>query len=216
MSLGTAVETRSPIESQVVPPPPESGDAPYELTADEFLALVETGAFREGSRIYLRDGRIYEKMAKTIPHSLLGSMIATALIRRLPPGWFVIPEGQFKVDDRNSRLPDIAVVRGAHPFALLEPGAFPEAKDLGLIVEISVTSLAKNPGRNLDRYARSGVPSYWVMDFPGRRILAHSGPRAVEDRGEYEHVAVVGPGRMIPLVLDGVESVRFAYEELMP
>ena len=64
--------------------PPKSCDRPYEITADKFFGLIETGFFPEEARVYLEDGRIYEKMAKTNYHTVLGALIPTALIRRLP------------------------------------------------------------------------------------------------------------------------------------
>lgn len=195
--------------------PPQFGDVLYEITADEFLGLIETGFFPEDARVYLQDGRIYEKMAKTNAHGLVGSIIATALVHRLPPVWSVVSEGQFKLDRKNSPLPDIMVIRGGQRTYLAE-GRSPEPADIGLVVEIAVTSLAKDLGPNLERHARALVPIYWVADVTGRRILAHSQPRVIDGRGEYESVVIVEPGGSLPLVLDGQEAARFTYEELMP
>lgn len=191
-------------------------DRPYDISADQFFEMIEAGVFPEETRIYLRDGRILEEMAKTNVHSMLGSAFATALIRRLPPVWSVVPEGEFKIDDANTRLPNLAVLRGGNPLAYVVQNRRPTAGDIGLIVEIAVSSLAKDLGPNLDRYARSMIPTYWVADFTGRRLLAHTEPRVVEGRGEYARVATVVAGGSLPLVLDGQEVARFAYEELMP
>lgn len=195
--------------------PPRFADAPYELTTDDFFHLVETDFFPEEARVYLEDGRIFEKMAKTNAHSGLGSLIPTLLIRRLPPGWSVFPEGQFTLDLRNSPLPDVLVARCADPRDFAESGRRPGVEDVGLIVEIAVTSLKKDLGPNLERYARSGVPNYWVADVNGQKLHIHSRPRVIGNRGEYERVDVIGPGGSFVLVLDGQEIGPFAYEDLM-
>jgi hypothetical protein len=192
------------------------GDTPYRFTADAFLASIEAGRFTDEGRIYLRDGRIYEKMAKTDAHSVLGSHIVTSLIRRLPPHWSVFPGGQFKVNEINSRLPDVAVARGGDPRAFLAPGAFPQASDLALIVEIAVTSLAKELGANLERYARALVPNYWVADFSNRQLLAHTQPHILDGRGVYDQTVILIPGGRLTLFVDGQEVAQFAYEDLMP
>lgn len=195
--------------------PPISEDALYEFATDAFLRMVESGEFPEEARVYLEDGRIYEKMAKTNAHGLVGSIISTCLIRRLPPGWAVIPEGQFKLDDKNSPLPDITIVRG-EPRDYLVEDRYPDVGDVGLVVEIAVTSLAKDLGHNLERYARNKVPNYWVADVPGKRILVHSKPRVQKGDGRYAQVTIVGPGESFSLLLDGQNATRFTYEELMP
>ncbi len=195
--------------------PPQFGDVPYDVTADDFFHLIETGFFPEEARVYLEDGRIYEKMAKTTYHSGLGSHVPIALNRRLPAGWLAFSESQIKLDRKNSPLPDVAVVRCNDAREFAEAGRWPESADIGLIVEVAVTSLAKDLGRNLERYARNGVPNYWVADVLGQRLHVHSRPHVVDGRGEYAEAQVVEPGGAFALVLDGGEPIRFAYEDLM-
>ena len=190
----------------------EEPDPPYEFTADQFLAMIEAEVFPEEVRVYLHEGRVLQKMAKTRPHWVLGSHIQEALMLRLPRGWKAVSEAEFKLDRKNAALPDLAVVRGENLLALLDGREI----EIGLAVEVAVTSLAKDLGPNSRRYAKAMIPTYWVADFAGRRILAHTGPRVVGGRGEYERVEVVTAGGSIPLVLDGQEVARFAYEELMP
>lgn len=190
----------------------EEVDKPYEITADEFLSLIGAEVFPEDARVYLHEGRILRKMAKTRPHRVIGSMIQEALIHRLPDGWKTISEGEFKLDSKNTTLPDLAVIRGESYRSLLTLDPI----EIALAVEIAVTSLAKDPGPNLRRYAKAGVKTYWFADFEGHRVIAHSGPRVIEDQGEYEHVEILLPGGSIPLVLDGQEVARFSFEELMP
>ncbi len=189
---------------------------PYdEITADAFLGLIETGFFPDEARVFLRDGRIFAKMAKTNSHSFVSTLFRYALVRHLPATWVVVSEGQFKLDLKNSPLPDLTVLRGSAR-EYISRGRYPESSEVGLIVEIAVTSLAKDLGSNLERYARNLIPTYWVADVPGHRLLAHSSPRVADGRGEYEIVQEIVAGGVLPLVLDGQEVARFTYEDLMP
>jgi len=195
--------------------PPAVDGTPYELSADTFLAMIEEGFFPEEARVYLEDGKIYEKMAKSNAHGMVATVLAIALMPRLPAGWFLATEGQFKLDPKNSPLPDIAVIRG-DPRVYFARDRRPNARDMGLVIEIAVTSLVKDLGPNLERHARARVPNYWVADVGGRRIIAHSRPRVSKGRGAYDLTQIVQAGDVLPLVLDGVEVVQFTYEELMP
>lgn len=207
-----SVGVRTPTEQETV----IADDRPYAISADQFFEMIEAGVFPEEARVYLRDGRIFEKMAKTRAHSVVGGMLHEALFRRLPGGWKIFSEGEFRLDDANAVLPDLAVVRGEDFRSFLAPGRYPKSGDIGLVIEIAVTSLAKDLGPNLRRYAQGMVPTYWVADVGGGRILSHTGPRFVDGRGEYGQVVTVKAGETLPLVLDGQEVARFPYEELMP
>ena len=204
----------STVTTEIYTPPAVDG-APYELSADTFFAMIEGGFFPEEARVYLQDGWIYEKMAKSNAHGMVATVLAIALMPRLPAGWFLATEGQFKLDRKNSPLPDIAVIRG-DPRVYFAKDRRPNATDMGLVIEVAVTSLTKDLGPNLERHARAKVPNYWVADVKGRRILAHSRPRMSKGRGVYGLSQIISPGGTLPLLLDGVEVVRFAYEDLMP
>ncbi len=188
---------------------------PYPLTIDDFARMVEEGYFPEERRVYLCDGSLYEKMAKSKAHGLVGAAINIALMRRLPKDWGVWPESTIALDELNGPLPDLAVVRGADPLKFAREDRYPEPRDIGLLVEIAWTSLAKDLEYR-ERYARALIPVYWVADLQGRRLLAFSGPRVVDGRGEYEREAVYAAGEEIPLVLDGVEVARIPAAEILP
>lgn len=207
--MSTVLE--SPAEAVVA-----AEDRPYAISADMFLAMIEAEVFPREVRVYLQEGEIYAKMSKTRNHSLLGAALVDSLVRRLPRGWFLVPEGEFRLDDLNVKLPDFAVVRGEFPLTFLASDQNLDTGVMGLAIEISATSLAQDLGKNLERYACASIPAYWVADVPGRRLLSHTGPRVVEGRGSYEKVEIVVPGGTLALVLDGQEVARFAYEELMP
>ncbi len=206
MSVGT--ETQS--ETAAI------DDPPYLLTSTQFFEMIEAGVFPEEARVYLREGRIVQEMAKTKAHSVLGSLIASVLIRALPPDWCVFPEGEFEMDESNTRLPDLSVVRGADPREYLREGRRLHASDIALVVEIAVTSLARDLGPNLRRYAQSMIPAYWVADVCGKQLVVHTEPRITNGQCEYGRVLKVVAGHRVPLVLDGQEVATFAYEDLMP
>lgn len=190
-------------------------DRPFAITAGQFFAMIEAGVFPEEARVYLQDGRIMEKMAKSRPHSWSGGLLATRLARSIPAGYLVMPEGEFQLDEWNAKLPDLAVVRCDDPRAAVANRAPLRAEELALALEIAVSSLSKDLGENLERYARALVPNYWVADILGRRLFVHTEPRVVEGRGVYSGTDVIIPGGAFSLTLHDRDPIRFAYEDLM-
>ena len=115
------------------------------------------------------------------------------LVRRLPPGWSLWPESTIVLDPTNAPLPDFAVIRGANPLDFATADRYPGPGDVGLLIEVAVTSLRDDLTTALEQYARALIPVYWVVDVPGRRILVHSEPRVVDGRGEYARVRPTAP-----------------------
>ena len=200
--------TTTTLETPTTIGPPE---VPFPISADAFTLLIDKGLIPQDRRVFLWDGRLLEKMAKSKPHSAVQNMFNRALNRRLPAEFFVGNENPVQLDETHLPLPDLVVVRG-------DPGDFyedryPDGRDVLLVVEVAVTSLAADLGDRLDRYSRT-LPEavYIVADIPGRRALIHTSPKA---EGGYATCTEVGPGGSIALRLGGVDIEPIAYEEVM-
>ena len=156
----------------------------FDVSYDLFARMVEQGLIPEGRRVYLWDGGLREKMAKTVAHAIAAVAIGEASRRRLPPGWLLWPENPIRLDARHAPLPDVPVVRGSLD-DYRRANRHPVASDVGLLVEVSVTSLSADLGEVAEKYASALVPAYWVADVAGRRVIAHRAPRVVKGRGNY-------------------------------
>src|SRR5262245_22409829 len=197
------------------PVPAPSVNVPYDLTIDLVSRMVETGLIPQDRRVYLHNGRLYEKMAKTRAHGSVGASITMTLAPRLPAGWSLWPESTIVLDPTNAPLPDFAVIRSGNLLGRAAPDRYPGPGDIGLLIEVAVTSLHDDLTTALEQYARASIPAYWVVDVPGRRILVHTEPRSVDGRGEYARVETYRPGQALPLVLDGQEVARIPFDELL-
>lgn len=190
-------------------------ERPFEISSEMFTSMIERGVFPEKNRIFLRDGRLYEKMSKTKHHGSVGAGVTMALATRLPAGWGLWPESTVVLDDLNAPLPDFSVIRSGNLLGRANPERYPEPRDVGLLVEVAVTSLRKDLTTGLEHYARAGIPAYWVVDVLGRRLLAHSDPRIEEGRGLYARVETYQSGQSVPLVLDGQEVASIPFDEIL-
>jgi Uma2 family endonuclease len=204
-----------PTATVVAPSQAPTADVPYDLTVDLFSRMVESGLIPRDRRVFLANGRLYEKMAKTKAHGSIGAAVTRAVDRRLPPDWSLWPESTIVLDPTNAPLPDFAVVRSGDLLGRAAPDRYPGPGDIGLLIEVAVTSLHDDLTTALEQYARALIPVYWVVDVLGRRILIHAEPRVVDGRGEYARVETYRPGQSLPLVLDGQEVARIPFDELL-
>src|SRR3954470_5832733 len=136
-----------------------AGDVPYDLTIDLFSRMVESGLIPCDRRVFLLQGRLYEKMAKTRAHGYVGAAVDKAFNRRLPGDWSLWPGCTIALDPTNAPLPDFAVVRGASPRDYAPPSRSPGPGDIGLLIEVAVTSLHDDLTTVLEQYARAAIPA---------------------------------------------------------
>ncbi len=190
-------------------------ERPFDISTEIFSTMIERGVFPRKNRIFLRDGRLYEKMSKTKAHGSVGASVNLALVSRLPAGWSLWPESTIVLDDRNAPLPDFSVIRSGDLFGRANPDRYPEPRDIGVLIEVAVTSLRDDLTTALEQYARAGIPAYWVVDVPGRQLLAHSEPRLEQNRGIYARVETYQTGQSIPLVLDGQQVALIPFDEIL-
>jgi len=190
---------------------------PFPISSGLYYQMVEQGQIPEDRPVYLWDGRLYEKMAKTKPHADVHNAFNRALNRRLPPGLYVGNENPVRLDDRHTPLPDLVVLRG-EPLEDLGEDRYHDYREVVLVLEVAVTSLPKDLGERLSLYALT-LPDavYVVADIKNRRVLIHRGPRPAQEagRGEYAEVEEVGPGQMIRLEIGGVALDPILFEEVM-
>ncbi len=199
--------------STVMEPPIDTTaeESPYLFSTEEFYRLLESEFFPSEARVGLWEGRIYEKMSKTQAHAVAGDKVHRTLDRVLPGGWYVGGENPITVSANKAPLPDLIVLRG-------EPDDYidhrPDPADVGLVVELSVTSLKIDTGPKLAAYASAGITAYWVINLVDRLIHVYAKPVAAE--GRFASTATVKLGETVPLTLDGVQVALIAASDLLP
>ncbi len=203
--MSTALE-QSPVEALSSPV-----EMPYLFSVDEFYRMVEIGIFAPERRVSLWEGRLYEKMAKTQAHAVAGINITMTLARTLPPGWCLSSENPITVGPDKAPLPDMVVLRGVGNDYL---DRRPSVADVGLVVEISMSSLKFDTGAKLAAYASAGIPAYWVVNLLDRVVHLHSDP--IPEEGRFTSVATLKPVESFPFSLDGTPIGPIAASDLLP
>ena len=191
--------------------PIPAGSSSYLFSTDDFYRMIDRGVFPWESRVYLWEGRIYDRMAKTRWHSVSGNKASLMLGRMLPPGWFVGGENPITVGPDKSPLPDLVALRG-QPDDYLDHR--PVAGEIGLVVELSLTSLEFDTGRKLAAYASAGIAAYWVVNLVDFVVHVHSDPVPAE--GRLAQSATIAPGESFPFTIGGVPVGPIAASDLLP
>lgn len=132
----------------------------YRLTVADYLTLDRSGAF-EGLRTELIEGEIIVLSPQYRRHAFVNAELAYRLRRALEAiesDFYVMMGGSVDMSENDMPQPDTSLTREPHG-----EGAMPLAS-VGLIVEVSATTLKFDLERKAPLYAKHGVPEYWVVD----------------------------------------------------
>ena len=174
------------------------------FTVDEYLAMIEAGILRKEERLELIDGGIiimspigeYHELAPAHYGACSGSQ-GRATVRI---------QGSIRLNDRNRPEPDVAVLR-RRPANEMGP-YFPS--DVYFLIEVADSSLQRDSGPKLARYAAAGIPG--SMDC--QPASAGSNCPCQPVRFGYTTVRTYRPGESISP--EAFPDVSLAVDDFMP
>ena len=162
------------------------------FTADEVQDMVRDGRIGEDEPIQLMAGELVRMAPQGPDHAWIKDFLHDELAVRYAGLGFVRNQVPLHADSSSLPEPDLAVVRGARrDFRLRHP----EGAETILVVEVSVTSQAIDR-RKASIYARAGVPEYWLLDVPARRVEVCTEP---SPDGRYGLIALRRDGETLSL-----------------
>ena len=178
------------------------------FTLAEYHKMIESGVLIDGEPYELLEGYIVRKMSRGIPHDTTLQALHKRLARLLPAGWDVRQQSAITLTNDSEPEPDFALVRGDEKsYKTHHPGP----TEIGLIVEVSASSLKIDQHDKGRIYARDAIPTYWVVNVEDNRIEVYSQPTAAG----YQNRADYAPGASIPVELDGVTVGSIAVSDVI-
>jgi Uma2 family endonuclease len=158
----------------------------HRYSPDAYHRLIEAGGFDEDERVELLDGLLVGMSPKTPRHERAVRWLGRWLSRSIDEERFEVGIASPLTLGTSEPEPDVALlIRGA-------PTPYHPAS-AALVIEVAVSSLARDLGVKAELYASAGVPEYWVLDLDGRRMIVHRRP-APDGYGERFEV---GPGQAL-------------------
>jgi Uma2 family endonuclease len=179
------------------------------LSVDQYDQMVKHGILPETNRFELIEGRIVEKDVKDPAHSTVVGLTRQAADRILPKGWFTRQEQPVRIPVRRSEPePDLSVVRGSiKDYATRHP----DPEDVALVVEVTRSTVSKD--RALARvYGGGGIPAYWIVDVPRRRLEVYENPVG----GKYASHRIHHESDTVSLSIDGREVGPITIRDFFP
>jgi Uma2 family endonuclease len=189
--------------------PTVSTPRPHRITVDEFDRIIEAGALKDPGRVELIDGYMVDKMSKNAAHRWTTKEVLKALDSRLPPGWTSQKEDPVRIPDYDEPEPDVAIIRGTdadYEFRL------PTAADVGLLVEVSDSTLVQDRGKKLSAYAKGRIPVYWIVNLVNRQVEVYSRP----GKKGYRSHTIFASGEQVPVTIGGRKLPPIAVDSLLP
>lgn len=185
----------------------------WKWTVEKYHRMIDAGILTPDDRVELVQGELVPRMPTKPPHRLANGLTLEALERVVPlDRWTVEKQIPITLPDGEPE-PDVSVYRGKRrDYATRHPAP----ADVGLLVEISDTSLSFDRGEKLQTYAEAGLTRYWILNLPERCLESYWNPSGPCDRPHYESTQVYRENEDAPLVLDGMEVGRVRVGDLLP
>lgn len=181
----------------------------YRFSVAQYDRMIETGVLGPDDKVELLEGYVVYKMPHDVSHAGTVRRIGKRLRRWLPAGW----EDSIQLPVRlptSEPEPDIAVIRErADDYTT---GQHPTVAEIGVLIEVTNTSLVRDQRDKARLYAIAGVPVYWIVNLPDQRIEVYSSPVGAT----YTATAQYAAGVLVPLVLDGVTVAHIPAADLLP
>ena len=195
--------------SAVVTPLPPSRTRIYCVA--EYHEMIDRGILTTLDKVELIEGVLVDQMPKNPPHESAIRRLNPRLLRLLPTGWVLSPQGPVTFPTSEPE-PDFTVARGVEADF---DARHPEPAEVGLLVEVSDSSLAFDRTDKWRVYGRGGVPVYWVVNVVDRRIEVYTDPTGPAPQPGYRTRTDYQPGMAVPVVLSGVVAGTVAVSEVI-
>lgn len=193
------------------PPPLLSVAGFRKFTPAEYHKLIDYGIIQEGEPVELLEGYLVEKHVRNPPHEG-GLRRLTARLPRHAPGWFVQIQGAIALGESEPE-PDGALIRGDETAC---DGRLPTPKDLGLLIEVSDSSLAFDRRDKGRIYATAGILVYWVVNVADRQVEVYTDPNPAANPPTYRTRTDYRPGDQLPVSPAGTQVGTIPVDDLLP
>jgi Uma2 family endonuclease len=207
VATGANPVTRTPRQRYAVP-----SDPIFRLSVEQYHAMIKSGILTSADRVELVEGWLIPKMSQNPPHSVAAELAAEKIRMLGLNGWCIRSEKPISLDDSEPE-PDVAIARGSIRDYI---GRHPSSMQLGLVIEVSDTTLDQDRGVKQRVYARAGIPFYWIINLAQRQIEVYAHPSGLTDHPAYANRHVHGPDAEVPIILDGRHVASIVAADLLP
>jgi Uma2 family endonuclease len=163
----------------------------------EYHGMIAAGILTENDSVELLEGWIVPQMPHNPLHDSTIQFINKRLGPLLPSSWYIRIQSAITLEDSEPE-PDVAVVQGtSRTFRLRHP----EPADIGLVIEVSDSTLIQDRPAKYAVYASAGIREYWIINLEDLKVDVFWQPRTRFGKAQYRKKAHFRSGQDIPLQL---------------
>ena len=179
---------------------------------EQYEKMIATGIFPPGTRAELIDGEICSMTPQKRKHAAAIRAAEEALRTLFGTGYDVQVQLPLALDPFSEPEPDLSVV----------PGSWRDYRDAhpssaALVIEIADRSLEYDRDCKGSLYARAGIPDYWIVNLPDKRIeVCRDAAQSTEARCGwiYRTVQHYAPGQHLASL--EIPDRTIAVDDLLP
>ena len=190
------------------------------IDVDRYHTLIAQGVFRSGEPNELLDGILVRKnrsaagddsMTVGLDHALVVMRLCELGPRLRRLGCHLRPGQPVTLPPFDEPDPDAAIVTGTvDDYA----DRHPHAADITCVIEVADASLRRDRTIKQRIYARSGIPTYMIVNLPDRIIDVMTDP--LRGKGRYGQVVTLSAGDRLDLPAPRGRKLRVAVRRLLP
>jgi len=199
-----------------VPVQPISRSATYDtvdslrlFSIADYDAMIQAGILGKSDKVELLEGKVVLKMARDPEHDGTIQILQDLLYSVIPKSWTIRTQLAFALSVGESQPePDFAIVRGSGRDYRTR---HPHPADVGLVIEVSNSSLKRDTSDKARIYSTNDAVEYWVVNLIDRRIEVYTKPSG----GAYTSLKSYASGDDIPLTLDNVLIATLSVSDIL-
>lgn len=183
------------------------------FSIDDYHRMIDAGILTKNDRVELLSGVITEMLPIGSKHATAVLIANELLVRLLPKDWHVRVQLPITLADSEPE-PDLTIVSGKiRDYA----DRHPVGDDIGLVVEISDSSLQLDRTVKAATYAEARIECYWIINLSEQCVEAHHDPKT-NDSGdsEYKSVERLSSDQKLTLNLRGRTLGTIKIADLLP
>lgn len=184
----------------------------WRLQVHQYQEMIRSGILTDDDPVELLEGWLVTKMPKNPPHRVTTQITRETLAHLIPSGWYVDDQEPITTKDSEPE-PDIVIIQGDRRDYLAR---HPYADEVALVVEVADTTLQRDRTSKKRVYARAGIPIYWIINLPERKIEVYTKPLSNAEEPDYQEKQEYSPTDTIPVILNNQIMHTILVETLFP
>jgi Uma2 family endonuclease len=168
----------------------------YKWSVDDYHHMIETGLL-EGKSVELLEGEIIEVSPEGVPHRFTNHSVVKYL-RSLLSNLAEVFEAHPITLDNSEPEPDITIARLPETIYAQH---HPYPQDIYWLIEIANKTLKKDLEEKTITYARNGIPEYWVIDLPNKKLWVFTSP----ENNNYQNKKEITTGVINPIAFPNIK-----------